>query len=285
MIEVVFNDSEAGSMREALHSGKLGSDAVCLAFGLDIGDIQKPVTSEYRARLLCDLLYGEQWGPDPEMKSELSRLGSVYRAQLDKLERCIGDGEPIRVWYSSAPYSMCGLLWLCSELEGRGASVSVVRLPRVVVNGNEAVSYSMWGQVEPDKFPRFLKRERRLSEVEIRVYAHCWSGLKRENAPLRAIVNGAVISAPASFYDFLILKYLGDYEPIKEAFLLGKILGENPLGVGDWWYERRIDKFIAEDRIKIVENSPQKYARILAVNHKEKTPAKSCSNRARFRRG
>lgn len=284
MIEVLFGDSEAGAMKVALRSGKLGKDAVCLAFELDIGDIQKPVTSEYRARLLCDLLYAEQWGEDFEMKNELERLGSVYRFQLDKLERCIGDGEPIRVWYSSAPYSMCGFLWLCGELEGRGANVSVVRLPRVVVNGNTAVSYSSWGEVAPDKFPLFLKRERRLSPVEISVYAHCWSGLRRENAPLRAVVNGSVISAPASFYDFLIWKYLGN-EPAAEAVLIGKILGENPLGVGDWWYARRIDKFIAENRIKIVRDSPRKYERILARNEPEKSPARSRPKQACFRRG
>ncbi|MDE6732819.1 MAG: DUF1835 domain-containing protein, partial [Oscillospiraceae bacterium] len=61
MIEVLFGDSEAGAMKAALRGGKLGSDAVCLGFALDIGDIQKPVTGEYRARLLCDLLYAEQW--------------------------------------------------------------------------------------------------------------------------------------------------------------------------------------------------------------------------------
>lgn len=283
MIEVLFGDSEAGAMKAALQSGKLGKDAVCLGFALDIGDIKKPVTGEYRAKLLCNLLYAEQWGADIEMKNELERLGSVYRGELDKLDGYIKNGEPIRIWYSSAPYSMCGLLWLCGELEGRGASVSVVRLPRVIIKGNSAVSYSSWGEVEPSKFVYFQKRERTLSETELSVYAHYWSDLKQENAPLRAVVNGAVISVPASFYDFLIWKYLGN-RPINEAVLIGKILAENPLGVGDWWYARRIDKFISENRIKIVENSPRKYERIIARNEPEKTPEKTRPNRARFRR-
>lgn len=283
MIEVLFGDSEAGAMKIALQSGKLGSDAVCLGFALDIGDIQKPVTGEYRAKLLCDLLYAEQWGADIEMKNDLERLGSVYGSELARLLERIERGEPLRIWYSSAPYSICGFLWLCAELQGKNARVSVVRLPRVIVKGNTAVSYSSWGEVEPSEFPRFLKRGRELSDVEIAVYAHYWSGLKRENAPLRAVVNGSVMSVPASFYDFLIWKYLGD-EPVNEAVLIGKILGENQLGVGDWWYARRIDKFIAENRVKIVRNSPRKYERIIARNEPEKTPEKSRSNRARFRR-
>lgn len=268
MIEVLFGDSEAGAMKAALRSGKLGSDAVCLGFALDIGDIRKPVTGEYRAKLLYNLLYQKQWGADIEMKKELKTLGNVYSNELDRLYKYLDSGEPIRIWYSSAPYSMCGLMWLCGELEGgehTGCTVSVVRLPHVTIKGNTAVSYSSWGEVEPNKFGYFLNKERSLSAVEITVYSHYWNGLKRENAPLRALVNGSVISVPANFYDFLILKYLGD-EPIREAVLIGKILGENPLGIGDWWYARRIEKLIGQNRIKIIENSPQKYARIIAKN-------------------
>ncbi|MDE6732818.1 MAG: DUF1835 domain-containing protein, partial [Oscillospiraceae bacterium] len=216
------------------------------------------------------------------MKEDLERLGSVYCGELEKLRGYVKNGEPIRIWYSSAPYSICGLLWLCAELE-RGAKVFVVRLPHVIVKGDTAVSYSSWGEVEPNKFVYFQKRERTLSETEITVYAHYWSALKQENAPLRAVVNGSIISVPASFYDFLIWKHLGN-EPVNEAVLIGKILGENQLGIGDWWYARRIDKFIAENRVKIVRNSPRKYDRILAINSKKKSPAKSRPNRARFRR-
>ena len=169
MIEVMFGESEAGAMKIALQSGKLGSGAVCLAFALEIGDIKKPVTGEYRAKLLCDLLYAEQWDADIEMKKELEQLGSIYRGELNKLERYLKNGEPIRVWYSSAPYSLCGLLWLCDELEGRGCFVSAVRLPHVTIKGDTALSYSSWGEVEPNKFRYFLNRERVLSSAEIRV--------------------------------------------------------------------------------------------------------------------
>ena len=265
MIEVMFGESEAGAMKIALQSGKLGSDAVCLGYALDIGDIQKPVTSGYRVKLLYNLLYQEQWGKDREMQNELKSLGNVYSKELERLFEHLDHGEPIRIWYSSAPYSMCGLLWLCGELEGRGCSVTAVRLPHVTIKGDTAVSYSSWGEVEPNKFRYFLNRERVLSSAEIIVYARYWNALKRENAPLRAVVNGSVMSVPASFYDFLIWKNLGD-KPVKEAILIGRILGENRLGIGDWWYARRIDKFISQKRIKIVKDSSRKYDRIIVKN-------------------
>lgn len=269
MVEVVFGESEAGALKLALQSGKLGTDAICLAFELEIGDIRKPVTGKYRAELLCSLLYAEQWGADTELQNELKQLGGVYCGELDKLDRYLEKGEPIRVWYDSAPYSVCGLLWLCGRLRvlANDIEMYVVKLPRTVTRGKTAVVRTNWGEVRPSEFIKLLPLQRRLKPVEITMNAASWDGLQSENAPLRAVVNGSVMSVPASFYDFLIWKNLGD-EPIKEAVLIGKVLSSDNIGVGDWWYARRIDRFIAQNRIKIVENSPRKYERILVRNEK-----------------
>ena len=265
MIEVMFGESEAGAVKAAIRNEKSERDVICLGFALDVGDIQKPITGEYRSKLLYSLLYQKQWGADREMKAELKNLGNTYSEELSRLRGHIDDGEPIRIRYSSAPYSMCGLMWLCSELNGCQNTVSAVRLPNITVNGDTAVTYSSWGEVEPNGLGRFLDWERVLSSAEIAAYAQNWNRLKYENAPLRAVVSGSVISVPASFYDFLIFKDLGD-RPIREAHLIGKILNENQLGIGDWWYARRIDKLIDQKRIKIIENSPRKYERLIAKN-------------------
>ncbi len=266
MIEVMFGESEAGAMKFALRNDKtLGSDVICLGSLLDIGDIQKPVFGTYRANLLYNLYYQNQHGEDREAKAELKQLCGVYSSEYDRLIDRLKKGEPIRVWYSSAPYSLCGMLWLCRELRGLISEMSVVKLPSVTVKRNSAVSYSSWGEVEPNRFKYFLKKSRVLKPDEIALYAHYWECLQCENAPLRAVLNGSVISVPASFYDFLIFKNLGK-EHIQEAVLIGKILSENRIGVGDFWYAYRIEKFIAQKRIKIIENSPQKYVRILAKN-------------------
>lgn len=271
MIEVVFGESEAGALKIALQSGKLGADVICLAFALEIGDIRKPVTGKYRADLLCNLLYAEQWGADTELQNELKQLGGVYCAELAKLGRYLEKGEPIRVWYDSAPYSVCGLLWLCGRLRALANSIEmyVVKLPRTITRGKTAVVRTNWGEVRPSEFVKLLPLQRRLKPVEIVMNAVSWDGLQSENAPLRAVVNGSVMSVPASFYDFLIWKNLGD-DPIKEAVLIGKVLGSDNIGVGDWWYARRIDRFIAQNRIKIVKDSPRKYERLIAKNDQKR---------------
>ena len=265
MIEVMFNASLEGTIREVRRDVGIGSDIIDLDLELHIGDIQKPVTGEYRSKLLYNLYYQKQWGIDLKMKSELKKLGNTYSKELKRLREYLDSGEAIRVWYDSAPHSLCGLMWLCSELGDSQSTISTIRLPNITVNGDTAITYTSWVEVDPNRLGLFLDWERVLSAAEIRAYAQRWNRLKLENAPLRAVVNGSVISVPSNFYDFLIFKYLGD-RPIREAQLIGTILGENPLGICDWWYARRIDKLIDQKRIKIIENSPRKYERLIAKN-------------------
>ena len=94
------------------------------------------------------------------------------------------------------------------------------------------------------------------------MYAMLWSGLIEENSPLRAVISGKVFSVPEDFYDFLIWRWLGD-APVREARLIGNILGHTQLGVGDWWYAERIEYYIGRGEIEIVEDSENQYARVI----------------------
>ena len=64
------------------------------------------------------------------------------------------------------------------------------------------------------------------------------------------------------YYDFIIWNRLTE-KPVKECRLIGDILGQVPIGVGDWWYAARIEHFIRQGRIKVVEDSENKYARLI----------------------
>ncbi|MBD5450959.1 MAG: hypothetical protein HDR28_12620 [Lachnospiraceae bacterium] len=50
-----------------------------------------------------------------------------------------------------------------------------------------------------------------------------------------------------------------------ELRLIGDILGHDQLGVGDCWYAKRIDHFIQTGKIRIVEDSENKYARTICL--------------------
>ncbi len=291
MIEILFAESEAASMKTAKstvvsiktdgptavwsagkkmppkreHTGWIegtADEVICLGFMLDIGDIKEPIDSAYRKHLIYSLYAQDQWEQDSSYDEELRRLPDAYAAELERLQHFLEDGEPIRIWYSDAPYSLCGFYHLCSILSQYENPVRAVKLPPFRFCDRLVISYTNWGEVAAEEFAGFLQCETQLSKEELRHYRFLWNELKEENSPLRAVLNGRAASVPEDFYDFLIWKEITE-QPKKEARLIGDILGKHPLGIGDWWYAKRIDDFIAQGKIRVVQDSPGKYARLI----------------------
>ncbi|MDE7478436.1 MAG: DUF1835 domain-containing protein, partial [Lachnospiraceae bacterium] len=205
----------------------------------------------------------EQWGKDN--KAEVMQLCDYYCTEMERLKAYLADGETIRVWYSDAPYSRCGFYHLCASFQKYQNEIRVVQLPEYRVRSNNSiVSHKSWCEVAAEEFAGFLNCEKKLCREEIRMYAMLWSILQEDNSPLRAMVNGKMIGVPEDFYDFLIWKRI-TRNPIKEARLIGDILGYNQLGVGDRWYAKRIDYYIQTGKIKIVEDSENNYARTICL--------------------
>lgn len=224
-------------------------EVLCLRYLLDIGDISKDIESPYRKNLIASLC--EQGEPG----QEVDRF-----QQMEQLKAYLEAGESIRIWYSSAPYSRCGFYHLCQVLSPYENRVLAVPLPEYVVNGKSIVCYKNWGEVAAEGFSRFLTGARELARAEIRYYAALWSLLKAENSPLRAMVNGRIISVPEDFYDFMIFDRLSE-QPVKEARLIGAILSGTQANIGDWWYASRIQYYIGEGKIKVLEDAEQPYGR------------------------
>lgn len=270
MIEITFSDSACGGLKCArTYSEELAeNDIICLGVMADIGDITEPMFGEYRYRLLYRMLYQEQWGSDPEMKSELKQLGKHYAKEYLRLKRGLKDCEPVRVWLSGSTFSICGFFWLSGLLAKCSAEVCAVELRRFneQTAAESAAALTVlrdWSECEPREFVKALPLTRRVPHTELISNSMEWQRLTSENAPLRTVIAGHVLSVPVSFYDFLILRYLGS-RPMREAVLIGKILGENQLGVGDWWYAHRIECLIRRKSIVILEDSERKYERVIA---------------------
>ncbi len=272
MIEVLFAESEAASMKAAKstiiagktdgptsvwlagkkkppkreHTGWIegtSEEVICLGFMLDIGDIKEEIDSPYRKNLIYSMYAQEPWGKDPEADAELRNLTDVYVRELERLKEYLKYRETIRVWYSDAPYSVCGFYQLCSILSGYENQVRILKMPEHIVRGNVIVSTRNWGEVAAEEFAGFLQYEKELSREEVRMYRSQWSELQEDNSPLRAVINGKAVGVTEDFYDFLIWKRLTK-EPIKEARLIGDILGHYPVNMGDWWYAKRKSRFL-----------------------------------------
>lgn len=291
MFEVVFSDSTKGSMKMAksyneksmiggaiAYIGKKPSkcelkekyedkaiggssqDVVYIGFSLDIGDISGEIDGIERQEVFHNI-----WGWVDFDEKETEQFFHMQRDDLEKLLSVAKQGIPIRIWKSNAPFSACAFAFVCDVLRNIDCKVSVVSLPEYrETSNNTIVSYSNWGEISPGQFYSFLSYERELSNMEKHIQANLWEDLKAENSPLRAIVNGKLISVPEDFYDHLIINNIPDGEFVM-ARLIGNILGEYQLGVGDGWYALRIKKMIKENKLKIVvdKNHSHPYEKIL----------------------
>jgi len=280
MLEVVFSDSEKGSMKIAKNynaktmpagaAGYIGKkptkgelekhyegqavggnpqDVVNIGFMLDIGDISGEIDGYGRQSVFCKL-----WGRFNFDKKEQERFFQDQRKDMEKLLSAAENGTLIRIWKSNAPYSTCGFYYVCNILRSIDCSISVVSLPECFqASENEIVEYGHWGEVEAGKFYQFLPFEKQLTRIEKRIFSDCWRGLMAENAPLRAVINGKLASVPENFYDFIIMDNLpeGDFNM---ARFIGMLLGKYRLGISDSWYAYRIDKMIEDDKLMVIEN-------------------------------
>lgn len=293
MIEVLFGESEAASMKAAKCKIVAGAvkgpvsiwvagkkkppeglpfagwvegtqeEVICLDLMMDVGNIKEPADSLYRKELIQSM-YGQNQREQQEAAGEEPKeTGDGYGRELRRLEQFLAQGEPLRIWYSDAPYSRCGFYHLCHMLKDYKNEIHTVKLPEYVALPNRIAACRNWGDIAAEEFGAFLPGEKNLSREEIRYYADLWSILAEDNSPLRAVVNGKVIGVPEDFYDFQIWARL-THKPMKEGRLIGDILGCFP-GIGDWWYAKRIELFIQLGKIRVAQDSENSYARMIKI--------------------
>jgi Protein of unknown function./Domain of unknown function (DUF1835). len=293
MIEVMFGESEGGAMKVAknyqkpdFNRGAIGwigrkptkeefdkmfdgqavggnsSEVVCIPFLLDIGDITVPIESDYRKNLMIELYTITGFG-DENTRRTLEDAWDKYLKEIERLKNYASQGEEIRLWYSNAPYSLCGFYYVCNLLKVYNCKISAIKLPHhMQLSENEIQFYTSWGEIDAGKFYRFFSLEKELSSCEIRSYASNWDELKEDKSILRAVVNGRVIGVPDDFYDHIIRKELPDGEYVM-ARLIGNILGKYPLEIGDWWYAKRINRMIELGELIVIKKQKEIYRQIL----------------------
>lgn len=258
MLEVVFNESEKGGILQAKASHGESKEIVNIGFFLEMGDIRGKVEGKERQDVYNQIL-GKQYS-DNENKE---RIFVAQREDMETLLTAANAGETIRIWKSNAPYSICGFYYVCNLLKDIDCPINTVILPNYVHSNDQTlITYNNWGEIEPEKIYDLMTFEESVSVLEKRTVSDCWEALKKENAPLRVIVNGKLISVPENFYDFIIIQNLPTNE-FRVGELIAKLMMEYNLNVTDSWYALRIDKLIKEDKLMIIENNTHSYGRIL----------------------
>lgn len=254
MLEVVFDQAVKEAMKLAKSKDKSKSiigkkeDIISIGFSLDIGDISGKIDSHERQKVFTST-YG--------LYSTGTQVKEFFDKQVQDLEKLLSSakkGHTIRIWKSNAPFSVCAFAFICNLLKDIDCEIKVISLPEYhKISSDTIASYSSWAEILPEEFHEFLSLEKDFTEIEKIIFGHLWEDLKAENAPLRALVNGKLISVPEDFYDHLIIKNIPDREFFKIE-LIGEVLGKYGLGVGDSWFDLRIDKLIEEKKLEVVSN-------------------------------
>lgn len=240
------------------------SDVLSLTLMLDIGDISDEVPNDTRRDVLRRM-FCERYGDESERDSAESHalLWQNTCADLQKLRKRAGEGEPVRVWYSDAPYSRCGLCHAMQVLSDCDCRVSAIRLPEFILEDDNAFARCSWAEVSPVALGSFLPLEHELSQIERRSMATDWRALQAENKPLRAVVNGCLHGVNADFYDtFLCRSFEG--ERMQVAALIGRTLGRYRLGISDWLLAERIRAMLKSGELLLAEQADAFYLCTLA---------------------
>ena len=70
------------------------------------------------------------------------------------------------------------------------------------------VQYNGWGEVEPYHLGRMASLGKKLPTNYLRSLANRWRELQQENSPLRAVINGKLVSVSETLCDTFILREL-----------------------------------------------------------------------------
>lgn len=252
-----------GILKRAKSEGYLSSDCsdviITLDLGLDIGDIQKPLINDERKNLLEASYYSDLWSI-PDNKEFLQHWERVKKA-YERFSLLVQAGGAARVWYSDAPGSLCGYMYVMSELSKSTCELRAVHLPRYS-DGDVSKPLIDWGNVPPNALQKHLKYERKIYSCERNAVSFLWKKLKEENTSLRASVNGYMIGVPETFYDSFILSKI-DNSPFEVADLILRILHSFPLGIGSFIIATRLKEMIQLGILDIYSKKSRFYNSIL----------------------
>ena len=310
MLEVLFSDSAAGSMKVGMCRGSEIGGCVGVIATDEKG---RPVSPEETARLQRETEEKERrrWaealplegdprdilplslalsvGPideesiGPLREETLTRLLSIYpegqqtaaeilaasRRRLDTL-LTRAPQEPVRLWVDHTPDAACGLRWVLAQLQPLGfekLDLRVVELPAQAPHEDGGLVLRQLGEVHPAEWGRLAREARVLPAGQAAALVTQWRMLQSENAPLRAVLNGVLVSADESLYDPYLRRVLDELpETFSEAILIGRTLVRFQLGFGDAWLALRVERWIADGRLQAVstpEPDSPRYHRML----------------------
>ena len=224
MIEICFDDSWLNDI------GWTFDPVIHFSCGFSVGDISEDIPGPARYAVVCRLLR------QPADPNEMQQYIEESAKNLDFILTQSAAGAPVRVWCSDRPGEVCGFYWLMEHLSRLAEScgpVSMIQLPKDALEEDGTV-LDTWGMVDSSDLLNYLPLERPVSPRYMKFCADRWKSLRLENAPLRAVINGRLVSAPETLYDSYIqqeILRIGDVS--RKAEIICNVLVRYQLVIGD----------------------------------------------------
>ena len=232
-------------------------DVYAFPLALSIGEIADGPFAAARRQVLHRLY--RPFTSAKEIADEL--IGQSQKSFADVLAR-FGNGQDVRIWYSDQPDEQCALCWLLAQLSAHShcakGRIWLVKLPGwQTAPDSQIVRHTSWGELTPGEWAAYLPLQQLAPAALCQAAAQYWQRLQRENAPLRALVNGILCSVPTHFYDVFIEQAIAR-QPAEfhQAQVIGQILGQYQLGITDAWLALRMEQMIAKGRLIPVTQPP-----------------------------
>lgn len=223
------------------------SDVFGLQLGLSVGDISDRTGNQHELAFLYEEV----------ADSRRKKMMNDIKADLDQIHQRLISGEAIRIWYSDIPDDLCGLYWFMFQLkqwELTDVQVLTVRLPKWMVANQTVLCKYTWGEVLPEQWHQYIHLQKVMPKEVINSYADYWQKQQIENAPLRAVLNGKLVSVNEAFYDPFIEQCLMSMDnEFTEAQCISKMLNEQ-LGIGLSIIRSRIEAMIQEGKLDVVDD-------------------------------
>lgn len=232
MIDICFSRSDAGALGAILNTKEeTGEIAEATATMFPSPEIQEILTAPSEEQVEISLwlnlgeIAAEQFAKNRievlrafyDRKSKARRRYIAYTKSVQTIVAAAENHVPLRIWYSYAEYAMCGLYYICSQLENTDADITLIPFPVE----NKCKTWAMCLGEPMD----YLSLAHKATKEEIALHAREWERLRRENGLLRVNENGVLKSAGEDYFDTFILENLTD-TPMQMASLIAQVLGK-----------------------------------------------------------
>lgn len=160
----------------------------------------------------------------------------IFVEKLAELKE-LAKTEEIKIYYDDLAESTCGMHAIINLLCNADAKIYTIKLLK---------KNAVWQDIADEDIDMTNAFERKLTIEEMIAISMDWAVCVDENADLRAVVNGKVISVNENFYDEFIIKNIKPGECISMYILMARTIAYCP---------NRNSKFILERINKLVQKN------------------------------